>query len=158
MLPPEPPPRAWEDSVPGLWRGEEHGELLNLKPRLSAWMATYQRRLRRIEDEWRRVQDEIYAQEKDMATKNNPGDYDCYANAAPDEPLFVLKSTDVTAPHLVRAWAFLRAGMLIAAKAEMDRALEKLVDVGKPCKPMDDPKLHEAIKCAAQMQAWYLEN
>ena len=25
-----------------------------------------------------------------MGTKNNPGKFDCYANAKPDEPLFVL--------------------------------------------------------------------
>jgi len=25
-----------------------------------------------------------------MATKKNPGEFDCYANAGPDEPMFVL--------------------------------------------------------------------
>jgi hypothetical protein len=44
-----------------------------------------------------------------MATKNNPGAYDCYANAAPDEPLFVLLGRDRHAPALVRIWARLRA-------------------------------------------------
>jgi hypothetical protein len=44
-----------------------------------------------------------------MATKTNPGAFDCYANAAPDEPLFVLLGRDKHAPLLVRLWARLRA-------------------------------------------------
>lgn len=44
-----------------------------------------------------------------MATKNNPGAFDCYANAAGDEPLFVLLARDKHAPALVRLWALLRA-------------------------------------------------
>lgn len=44
-----------------------------------------------------------------MATKNNPGKFDCYANAAPDEPMFVLLGRDRHAPTLVRLWALLRA-------------------------------------------------
>lgn len=37
-----------------------------------------------------------------MGTKNNPGTFDCYANAAPDEPMFVLLGRDKHAPLLVR--------------------------------------------------------
>ena len=40
-----------------------------------------------------------------MGTKNNPSAYDCYANAEPDEPMFVLLARDLKAPALVRAWA-----------------------------------------------------
>lgn len=40
-----------------------------------------------------------------MGTKNQPGDYDCYANAHPDEPMFVLLGRDPRAPELVEAWA-----------------------------------------------------
>jgi hypothetical protein len=43
-----------------------------------------------------------------MATKNNPGKYDCYANAEPDEPIFVLLGRDKHAPTLVWLWATLR--------------------------------------------------
>lgn len=39
-----------------------------------------------------------------MGTKNNPGQYDCYANAAPDEPMFVLLGRDRLAPSLVQLW------------------------------------------------------
>lgn len=43
-----------------------------------------------------------------MGTKNNPGAYDCYANADPDEPMFVLLGRDKYAPMLVRLWAEMR--------------------------------------------------
>lgn len=40
-----------------------------------------------------------------MGTKQNPGDYDCYAKAEFDEPMFVLLARDPRAPGLVEAWA-----------------------------------------------------
>jgi hypothetical protein len=40
-----------------------------------------------------------------MGTKNNPGKFDCYANAEPDEPVFVLLGRDPLAGQLVRLWA-----------------------------------------------------
>jgi len=43
-----------------------------------------------------------------MGTKNNPGAFDCYANAHPDEPMFVLLGRDRDAPELIRCWADLR--------------------------------------------------
>ncbi len=43
-----------------------------------------------------------------MATKNNPSEYDCYANAEPDEPMFVLLGRDKHAPTLVWLWSTLR--------------------------------------------------
>jgi hypothetical protein len=44
-----------------------------------------------------------------MGTKSNPGKFDCYANAGPDEPIFVLLGRDRHAAGLVRLWALLRA-------------------------------------------------
>jgi hypothetical protein len=41
-----------------------------------------------------------------MGTKNNPGTYDCYDKAEPDEPMFVLLARDPTASTFVRAWAY----------------------------------------------------
>jgi hypothetical protein len=38
-----------------------------------------------------------------MASKNEGNS--CYDNAAPDEPLFVLKATDPLAPRVVEEWA-----------------------------------------------------
>lgn len=40
-----------------------------------------------------------------MGTKNNPGKYDCYEKADPDEPIFVLRAKDPRASELVREWA-----------------------------------------------------
>jgi hypothetical protein len=40
-----------------------------------------------------------------MGTKLKPGAYDCYENAEPDEPMFVLLARDPLAPTLVRMWA-----------------------------------------------------
>lgn len=43
-----------------------------------------------------------------MGTKNNPGKFDCYANAEPDEPMFILLGRDKHAPLLVKMWADMR--------------------------------------------------
>lgn len=40
-----------------------------------------------------------------MGTKNNPGKYDCYGKAEPDEPIFILRANDPIAPMVVRLWA-----------------------------------------------------
>lgn len=66
-----------------------------------------------------------------MATKNNPGAFDCYANAAPDEPMFVLLGRDPMAGRLVRTWAAFRE-----AHGE------------------DPAKVAEARRCAAALDDW----
>jgi hypothetical protein len=66
-----------------------------------------------------------------MGTKNNPGAFDCYANAEPDEPMFVLLGRDKHAPTLVWLWATLR---------ELDGE--------------DEAKIIEARTCAAKMMEW----
>jgi len=66
-----------------------------------------------------------------MGTKNNPGDYDCYANAEPDEPMFVLLGRDRMAPALVQMWANAREGHGEVAE-----------------------KVEEARVCARQMEAY----
>jgi len=43
-----------------------------------------------------------------MSTKNDPGPFDCYANAKPDEPMFVLLGRDRHAAVLVHLWAAMR--------------------------------------------------
>lgn len=69
-----------------------------------------------------------------MGTKLNPGKFDCYTNAAPDEPMFILLARDRHAPALVRAWAAWR------------RAAG------------EDPfKVAEAEACAEAMERWKLE-
>ena len=39
-----------------------------------------------------------------MGTKSEPGRYDCYAMAEPDEPMFILLGRDVAAPAIIREW------------------------------------------------------
>lgn len=77
-----------------------------------------------------------------MGTKNQPALFDCYANAKPDEPMFVLLARDVTAPALVRAWAFQRGNAIDnGMRPESDRA-----------------QVDEALACAAAMVAWREEH
>lgn len=73
-----------------------------------------------------------------MGTKNNPGDFDCYANAEPDEPMFVLLARDESAPWLVEAWA---SGRLHRKCAETPGW-------------MPDAKHMEALACAKAMREW----
>jgi hypothetical protein len=70
-----------------------------------------------------------------MGTKNNPGSFDCYAAAHPDEPMFILLGRDPLAPFLVGWWVGL--------------------------KMMHDPsaneaKMKEAMEVAHAMDAWLL--
>lgn len=43
-----------------------------------------------------------------MATKNNPGKWDCHAKAAPDEPTFTLIARDPTMGAMLVLWNVLR--------------------------------------------------
>ncbi len=70
-----------------------------------------------------------------MGTKNNPGEFDCYANAADDEPMFVLLARDSKAPGAVRRWA---------KRAEREGG--------------DPEKIAEARQCAKDMEAWRRAN
>ena len=81
-----------------------------------------------------------------MATKNNPGEFDCYAGAAPDEPIFILRATDRIAPKIVRQWAAIFARTKCNAhtlRGEPDRLTEK-----------EQRKFDEALACADAMEAW----
>jgi len=70
-----------------------------------------------------------------VGTKNNPGDFDCYLNAEPDEPMFVLLARDPDAPRLIESWANNRK-----------RA--------KPNDPDNDRMVDEALNCALDMEEW----
>lgn len=69
-----------------------------------------------------------------MGTKKNPAKYDCYANADPNEPMFILLGRDVGAHVLVEAWADARE-----QKGE------------------DPAVVAEARACATAMKAWHTE-
>ena len=73
-----------------------------------------------------------------MGNKNEPGKFDCYANALPDEPMFILLARDELAPDLVDAWA---SGRIYA------------IATGK--KPQSDMAMvEEAQECAKAMRLW----
>jgi hypothetical protein len=77
-----------------------------------------------------------------MGTKSNPAAYDCYANALPDEPLFILLARDPTAAALVRAWAYQRSSAIDnEMRPQSDRA-----------------QVTEALHCADAMERWRKEH
>jgi hypothetical protein len=57
-----------------------------------------------------------------VATKNNPGKFDCYENAKPDEPMFILLGRDPTAWLLVRIWCALRDELGTASDEQIEEA------------------------------------
>jgi hypothetical protein len=73
-----------------------------------------------------------------MGTKRDPGAFDCYANAEPDEPMFVLLARDPAAADLVEQWADARADLIAAGK--------------KPA--TDRGMVAEARQCAIAMRRW----
>lgn len=77
-----------------------------------------------------------------MGTKNNPGNFDCYGNADPDEPMFILLARDATAADLVDGWANARSQMIALGE-----------------KPESDwPMVKEARDCANKMRDWRKAN
>lgn len=70
-----------------------------------------------------------------MGTKNEPGTFDCYEAAEPDEPMFVLLARDRFAPRLIEHWASLRE------------------EHGE-----DSAKIAEARACAQSMREWRTRN
>lgn len=79
-----------------------------------------------------------------MGTKNNPGDYDCYEKADPDEPMFTLLARDKTAPYLTRQWASMRwMETLRQDNADLEHERKKVL---------------EAMHCADAMEAWWEED
>lgn len=77
-----------------------------------------------------------------MGTKNSPGDFDCYAAAKLDEPMFVLLARDPQAPSRVRDWADVREGQVRRGE--------------RPSSDMD--KVREARECANSMATWRQEH
>lgn len=74
-----------------------------------------------------------------MGTKNQPGEFDCYAKADPDEPVFVLLGRDPVASLVVNAWALVR---------------EKLLDAASPDLGADQRQVDEAKECSVRMLDW----
>jgi hypothetical protein len=77
-----------------------------------------------------------------MGTKNNPGNFDCYHNAMPDEPMFILLARDPNAPDLIERWADGR-------QCDIVRKVRPASDVGM---------VNEARDCARKMRKWRKAN
>ena len=77
-----------------------------------------------------------------MSTKNNPGEFDCYANALPDEPMFILLARDPIAPALIMRWAWYRQDQI--ERGERPKS--------------DMQQVKEALKCATDMNVWLSKN
>jgi hypothetical protein len=77
-----------------------------------------------------------------MGSKNEPGQFDCYENAMPDEPMFILLARDPLAPELVERWAARRS-----------------LDIATCIRPIEDrPMVDEARECAEKMREWRKAN
>lgn len=87
-----------------------------------------------------------------MGTKNQPGKFDCYDNALPDEPIFILLARDPLAPFLVSAWSAVRMGDWEKARTVFDAMIERQ---GAPyLREPDVDVAIEAMDCSAAMFAW----
>lgn len=84
-----------------------------------------------------------------MATKSNPGPFDCYAKARPDEEIFCLLERDPLAPWLVSQWAKIRMGDPEAARVVFESMLTQVAP--RYCLEPDAEKASEAMDCAVAM-------
>jgi len=82
-----------------------------------------------------------------MGTKANPGDYDGYAKAERDEPIFVLLARDASAPELVREWASQRRR----------RGVERAFNSDTEGAVADIHQAADAEECALRMESWRKE-
>lgn len=79
-----------------------------------------------------------------MSSKTNPGAFDCFAAAEPDEEMFILLGRDPWAGSFVRRWIDLRtlngerADKLEEAKACADRLDAWAVKLGKTPRNIDE--------------------
>jgi hypothetical protein len=77
-----------------------------------------------------------------MGTKQNPGQFDCYVKALPDEPMFVLLARDPDFFEIVMEWCNRRT---------------RAIELGK-CPKSDRWLVAEAMRCAVEGVLWRLDN
>ncbi len=92
--------------------------------------------------------------ELEMGTKINPGEFDCYANAEADEPMFVLLARDITSKYFVRAWVAIQCGDIETAQILMVDAAREREQENKVIKKVTDKKMVEAEQCSVDMENW----
>lgn len=91
-----------------------------------------------------------------MATKENPGEFDCYEHAKPDEPLFVLLARDPNAADLVRLWAAMRQQNVSNMNFTYNRMALRVFN--EKSRTPNVLKVLEATDCANDMDAWRKAN
>lgn len=100
-----------------------------------------------------------------MGSKINPGQFDCYAAALLDEPMFILLARDQSAPEMLRQWAYKRRKHwnskildhpTILTRSEADLPPDQLAMRREYFEDMR--KCTEADQCADQMAAWRKAN
>lgn len=79
-----------------------------------------------------------------MGTKQNPGEFDAYAKALPDEPMFILLGRDANAPALILDWIMERQSRV--QKGHITTTPELL------------KQLTEATQCVSDMLLWRQKN
>lgn len=85
-----------------------------------------------------------------MATKIEPGEFDCLAALADDEPYFLLRANDELAPDIVRQWA-----ETYKLQKEIDNARASGRGQGpEPLTERQQRKYEEALACADTMEQW----
>lgn len=67
-----------------------------------------------------------------MGTKTNPSEFNCYAKAREDEPVFVLLGRDPVAAEVVAFWAALRIRTFL--NSEQDIQIEEALRVAETMK------------------------
>ena len=82
-----------------------------------------------------------------MGTKQKPGKFDCYTQAADDEPLFTLRANDPLAATTIRFWLRLRWICHNSVNPLNETNYEQ-----------EQIKLEEAEKCAVAMEQWRESN
>ena len=89
-----------------------------------------------------------------MGTKNNPGSYDCYAKADPDEPMFILLGRDWSAHYLVSLWIALRMG---DPSLLLEASLRAIRDPKFAMSSTPPDQIREANTCVWDMKRYYDE-
>lgn len=86
-----------------------------------------------------------------MTAKNNPGEFDCYAAAEPDEEMFILLARDPLASLLVSMWAAARANDGITLTFIVDEFRRTMRAMPINDMQRNKRKIVEARLCAAKM-------
>ena len=87
-----------------------------------------------------------------MASKLHPGEFDCYAAALPDEPLFILLARDKSAPAIIRGWVQERRTALLQERADNPELESDPIFMERYHEDLN--KCREAEMCAHDMQVW----